>query len=280
MPMPDFTDRIYVDFSGDDGDPRKAGASKCICMAWVLSKEEDIYYNQGIILSIKKTIGARKDAELKYTSLKRHKYKAKALELLSKARIQLLLVPVLKARLSNEELQNPRNKRLITLIHDFPLNRFLDNFARASYKAYFQLIFDEIGWAGCQEGITQLFKSNSRLDWKNARPDWLRFSKSESNLMLQLADVIAGMGYEYMDGLQEVRLPPCQVCWLKGKSRCRLLPNRNKNLLDIFYPWLLKNNSGLVWETGFVVRPPVACRDYMFVDCLSNPELIRRRSSG
>ena len=162
--LPEYTDRIYVDFSGDDGNPRKPGASRCICMAWVLSKEEDIYHNQGIVLSIKKTIGARKDAELKYTSLKRHKKKAKALEVLSRARIRLLLIPVLKERLTDQELKDPRTKRLIRLIHDFPLDRFLDEFQKSESEGYFQLVFDEIGWAGCQEGITDLFRSNPRLD--------------------------------------------------------------------------------------------------------------------
>ncbi len=275
-----FTHRIFIDFSGDDGDPRTPGSSRYICIAWVLSKEEDIYYNQGIALAIKKIIGTRKDAELKYTSLKRHRHKSAALNILAQAKIQVLLAPILKERLTDEELKNPRTKRLINLIHDFPLSRFLDEFDKDTSDVYFQLVFDEVGWAGCQEEIARLFRQKPRLDLINARTDWLRFAKSGGNLMLQIADLIAGLGYEYMSGLQETRLPPCQVCWLKGRSRCRSLPNNNKNLLNVVYPWLLKNNNGIAWEYGFVVRPPGTCRDYMFVDCLFSTQIKQQRSTG
>jgi len=51
------------------------------------------------------------------------------------------------------------------------------SFMNSKREVYFQLVFDEIGWAGCREEIRELFRSNPRLDWRNARPDWLRFAK-------------------------------------------------------------------------------------------------------
>jgi hypothetical protein len=56
-----FTHRIYTDFSGDDGDPKTPGASKCLCGAWILSAEDDIEFNEGIVLQIKKLVGSKKN---------------------------------------------------------------------------------------------------------------------------------------------------------------------------------------------------------------------------
>ena len=213
---------------------------------------------------------------MKYTSLKRHKYKNRALEILEKAKIKLVLTPILKNSVNEAELRNPRTKRLIELIHYFPLERFLDEFEREDIR--FQLVFDEIGWVGCQEDIIQSFKTNPRLDWSQARPDWVRFAKSGGSLMLQLADLFAGLGYEYIDGFQRINLPPCPVCWSKGGRICGSLPQNNLNLLTTVYPFLLKDERGVAWDVGFIVRPPNMCRNYMFVDCLLNPKIRQLRA--
>ena len=90
--------------------------------------------------------------------------------------------------------------------------------------------------------------------------------------MLQLADIIAGLGREYVEDLQSRKLPPCVVCWLKRTYDCSYKRNRKKvgktRLMRILYPLLMGNESGKVWEKGFVVRPPGVERDYLFVDCL------------
>jgi len=90
--------------------------------------------------------------------------------------------------------------------------------------------------------------------------------------MLQLADVIAGLGREYIEGLQGRKLPSCIVCWLKGNRDCSYKRAKKTvgqaKLMRILYPLLIKNDVGKVWETGFVVRPPGVERDYLFVDCL------------
>ncbi|OGO02739.1 MAG: hypothetical protein A2Y72_04145 [Chloroflexi bacterium RBG_13_53_26] len=225
-----FTHRIFSDFSGDDGDPRTPGASPTICIAWVISAEEDIRHNRGVVLAMKKTIGCRPDAELKYGSFRRHRRKSEALDLLSKAKIEVIIAPVL-------------------------------------------LVFDEIGWVGCRDAVRTALEQDKKLDLKSARPDWLLFTKSGGNLMLQLADVIAGLGREYVESLLDVPLPPCRVCWIKGKrTTCSNLRHRQTvgqaKLMHTLRPLLLKNDAGECWEQGFYIRPPGTEREYLFVDCL------------
>ena len=267
-----FTHRIYVDFSGDDGDPRTPGASRCICIAWVASAENDLYHNTGVVLQIKKVIGCRASDNLRYKSVRRHRLKKEALDLLTQLKVSAVVVPVLKDRVTEEELRNPRTKKLVDLIHSFPLSRLLDYITQTYPDIYFQLVFDQVGWRGCEEEIRNSFKQDAELDWERARPDWLLFTKSGSSLMLQLADIIAGLGREYVEDLQSGKLPPCIVCWLKGSYNCSYKRNRKKvgktSLMRILYPLLIRNESGNVWEQGLVLRPPGAARDYLFVDCL------------
>jgi hypothetical protein len=269
-----FTHRIYVDFSGDDGDPKTPGSSKCLCIAWIETTESDLYHNEGIVLQIKKTIGCRANDEIKYTSLRRHKNKKEALGLLSQLKINAVVVPVLKERITDEELRNPRTKKLVDLIHYFPLDRLIDYISKTSPNVYFQLIFDQVGWRGCEQDIYNSFKKDSGLDWGNARPDWIMFVKSGQNLMLQLADIVAGIGHEYIKSFRGVKLPPCTVCAIKGSLEhpCRLKQGNlilpSGELIRLIYHFLIKNEQGDTWENGFVVRPPAACREYMFVDCI------------
>jgi len=272
MELRPFTHRIYVDFSGDDGDPRKAGASKCICIAWVMSSESDISYNENIVLQIKKLISCKPDAELKYKSLRRHRRKKDALALLCHLKVKAVVVSVLKPRIAEEELRDPRTKRLVNLIHYFPLSRLLDYIGGTHPDLYFQLVFDQVGWRGCQDNILDSFKQDTELDWSQARPDWLLFTKSGGKLMLQLADIIAGLTREYIETLQGQKLPPCLACWLKGKHGCSYKRKGKAvgqaKLMRILYPLLIRDKEGEAWETGFVVRPPGADRDYLFIDCL------------
>lgn len=269
-----FTHRIYVDFSGDDGDPRTPGASRCLCIAWVASAESDLYYNKGVVLQIKKVIGCGAKDNLKYKKLRRHRLRKKALDLLTQLRVIVVVVPVLKERITDQELRSPRTKKLVDLIHYFPLSGLINHIAQTYAEIYFQLVFDRVGWRGCEEEIRSSFRQDAGLDWEHARPDWLLFTKSGSNLMLQLADIIAGLGHEYIESLQDVRLPPCTVCVVKGKPertcqyrrRKRVLPGGG--LIGLIYPLLIKNEQGKSWEYGFLVRPPVVCREYMFVDCI------------
>lgn len=267
-----FTHRIYADFSGDDGDPRTPGASRCICIAWVASAENDLYHNQGVVLQIKKVIGCRVSDNLRYRSLRRHRLKKEALGLLTQLKINAVVVPVLKERITEEELKNPRTKKLVDLIHYFPLSRLLDYIAQTYPDTYFQLVFDQVGWRGCEADIRSSFRQDTELDWERARPDWLLFTKSGSSLMLQLADIIAGLAREYVEDLQSRTLPPCVVCWLKRSYDCSYKRNRKKvgktSLMRILYPLLIRNELSKVWEQGLVLRPPGVARDYLFVDCL------------
>lgn len=269
-----FTHRIYVDFSGDDGDYKKQGSSRCICIAWVASAEEDIHHNEGMVLKIKKIIKCRPKDEIKYTSLRRHFSKKEALQLLNQLKINVVVIAVLKERIKDETLKNPKTKKLVDLIQTFPLHWLIDPIMKEHPDMYFQLIFDRVGWGGCEKDILRIFKEDENLGWGKERPDWLVFTKSGSQLMLQLADIVAGLSREYVESLQGQKLPACTVCATKGKPDrpCKyrlgklLLPSAE--LMKLLYPLLLKNEQGKAWEHGFAIRPPAACREYKFVDCI------------
>lgn len=266
-----FTHRIYVDFSGDDGDPRTPGASRCMAIAWVLSAEDDLYHNQSVVLGIKKLIGCRAGDELKYRSLRHHKKKNEALSMLSQLRVKAVLAPVVKERIGDEELKNPRTKKLVNLIHDFPLNRILDYFDRECQDVYFQLVFDEVGWAGCQIEIERSF-SKYKLDYDSARPDWLLFGKSGAILMLQLADIFAGLAHEYVEHVLSIKRPPCSVCWVRETRDCSYKRQKKKlgkaSLIEAVYPLLLRLEDGQLWDVGFIPRPPAVRPEFLFVECL------------
>jgi len=269
-----FTHRIYVDFSGDDGDPSKPNSSKVISMAWVLSSAQNIRYNEGIVLQMKKVIGCKPKDEIKYRSIRRHRKKMELLTILTGAKVQLLILLVLKERVKDTSLRNPRTKRLVDYIHYFPISRFMTTKVLPPYpEAWFQLIFDEIGWAGCQDEIRLFYNNDNNIIWDaDEDPDSLLFGKSGAILMLQLADIFAGMMREYIEELNDQNLPPCHVCHLKGIRDCsykrKHLTVGRAELMKIVYPLLIGRGRGIKVDVGFMVRPPEAQYRYLFVDCL------------
>jgi len=262
-----------MDFSGDDGAPGTAGTSPCLCAAWVISAESDVRHNEGVLLRIKRAIGCNPNDEIKYRSLKRHPKKSQALDLLTSLSASVMLVPVLKDRITDSGLRDPKTKRLVSLIHYFPLLSTLhDHFVETTPDVYFQLVFDQIAWAQSQKDVEEHFRNDKGLDWKTARPDWLRFAKSGGQPMLQIADIIAGLGRDYLESRGGQRRPPCDVCWVKGKTPCTFSRNRQgvgrMKLLRLIHPLLLRKKGGDVWDRGFVVHPREASKEFLFIDCL------------
>jgi len=242
-------------------------------MAWVTSREEDIRLNEGIILAMKKTLGCKPGDELKYRSIRRHLRKMEVLDHLRNARVEVILSPILKADIKELELKDPRTKRLVVLMHEFPMSALMRNVGRDSPEMYFQLVFDEISWQGCQERIKKEFETRLKADWSTVRRDWLVFLKSGSSAMLQMADVFAGMGREYVESTLVRTLPPCPVCWVKNRKlgcahRRQAKPVGTSGLLRRLMPHLATGADGRVLEAGFLVRPPHVRMRYLFVDCL------------
>lgn len=269
-----FTHSIFVDFSGDDGDPSKPNSSKTISMAWVLSSSQDIWYNEGIVLKMKKLIGCHRDDEIKYRSLRRNTKKMDALAMLAQSRVQILILVVLKERVKETTFRDPKTKRLVDYIHYFPISRFFKSGTLRPYpESWFQLVFDEVGWAGCQDAIRRFYTKDEDIIWDADKdPKSLLFGKSGAMLMLQLADIFAGMAREYVEELDSRSLPPCHVCHIKKIRDCsyrrkHLRPGKAE-LMNILYPLLITGGNSMAIDTGFMVRPPDMQRNYLFVDCL------------
>jgi hypothetical protein len=268
-----FTHRIYTDFSGDDGDPKTPGASKCLCGAWILSSEENIRYNEGIVLQIKKIIGCKAINELKYKSLAHHPKKSEALGLLLGLKVTIILTPVIKDKIDDKTIRSPKTKALLKIIHGFPLGRFMNYLGEVSPDFCLQLIIDEMSWSGYQKDVLEYLKSGLKdVDWSEVREDWLYFAKSGNSLMMQLADVVAGLGREYIEDLQTKALPPCRMCHLGHWNSCTFKRHGQRvglnKLLKNALPSLLRNSEGSFYAGGFIVRPPEVESDYIFVECL------------
>lgn len=269
-----FTHKIFVDFSGDDGDPSKPNSSKVISMAWVLSSSQDMWHNEGIVLKIKKLIGCNPNDEIKYRSLRRHPKKMRALTILTQSKVRIVVLLVLKKSVKEADFRDPKTKRLVDFIHYLPISRFISTKVLPPYpESWFQLVFDEIGWAGCQEEIRRFYIEDKDIIWDAKKdPKSLLFGKSGAILMLQLADIFAGMAREYMEDMDSAHIPPCSVCHIKKIRDCSyrrkgLRPGKAE-LMNILHPLLITNDEGLRVDTGFMVRPPEVQYNYMFVDCL------------
>jgi len=269
-----FTHKIYVDFSGDDGDPSKPNSSKVISMAWVLSSVQNIRHNEGIVLQMKKLIDCKPKDEIKYRSIRRHRKKMELLTILTKARVWLLILVVLKERVKDAGFRDPRTKRLIDYIHYFPISRFITTKTLPPYpEAWFQLVFDEIGWAGCQDAIRRFYDDDKNIIWDVKKdPNSVLFGKSGAILMLQLADIFAGMMREYIENLRSRDFPPCHVCHIKGIRDCSYRRKRltvgRAELMKIVHPLLISGSDGIKIDVGFMIRPPEVQFRYLFIDCL------------
>lgn len=268
-----FTHKIYSDFSGDDGDYNTPGSSKCLCVAWVLTTVEDIKFNEDIVLQMKKLIRCQAGNELKYTGIIHHPKKLEVISLISQLKAKVIINPVIKRKIDDETIRSPKTKKLLKIIHGVPLYRFMEYLHAVSPGYCYQLIIDEMSWSDYQQGILDHYKSEfPDLNWKNAREDWLYFAKSDNDLLLQLADVISGIGREYIEDLQGKDFPPCRLCNWKHWNNCHfkrkgIKIGRNELLKNV-RPILLRNSKDQFFPGGFVVRPPNIEIDYKFVECL------------
>ena len=212
-----FTHKIYIDFSGDDGDPRiMPGASKVICAAWIMIAPEEISYNLDILREVKKIVGCRQDCELKYVSLKNHPRKRDSLRLLSQTKAKIVIVPVLKEYIKIEGTRDPKTKSLIWFLHFFPLGPMLGDIINKELDdiIYPQLIFDELKWKGCETHIKTTF---DKIPQPISQDNWILFDSFNRYPLLQLADIFSGLGAEFMESLQDKDLTPCRVCLMAGK---------------------------------------------------------------
>lgn len=257
-----------------------------ICIAWVLTTEEDRRYNESIVLKMKRVIGCKPENEIKYRSIRRHPRKHDVLKYLEQAKAGAIVVPVLKERVREEQLRDPTTKELATLLHHFPLDRIfahLDETTPADKlsRLLMQLVFDQVSWSGFREEIVRRLEDEHNITWRVSPKESVKFLDSKKSLMLQLTDLIAGLGREYMESVEGVQLPPCQVCWVKQKQinprGCSKKPVGNAALMKVLYPMLLKKNDK-AFERGFIVRPPSVLPHYLFVDCI--PWRKEKRPSG
>ena len=269
-PEPIYSHRVYVDFSGDLGNPKVEGSSKTVCIAWVLSSEEDREHNEKVLMDIKKSVGCGPEDEVQYQSLRRHPEKDQALAQLANLKIGVAVVVALKENIRDTNLSG---RARAILINSFPwacVAAHLSESTPESVQVCAQLIFDQVAWSDFREElVTDLVRDYKPIV---SPDDCIKFLDSPSAPLLQLADIIAGMCQDYIESIDRSDLIPCQVCWAKGwpshHKRCRKGNLRQNRLLKTMYPMLLKTPEGKVGERGLISRPPEAKDRFMFVDCI------------
>ncbi len=268
-----FTHRVYVDFSGDLGDPKVAGSSKTVCIAWVLTSEEDRKHNEKVLMDIKKSIGCKPEAEIKYRSLRRHPKRDQALAQLTNLKVGVVLVTVFKGVTASKTLTS---REIAIEIHGFPWDRINKHLSETVLpdeqpNICVQLVFDQVGWINFKEELVSKFEQE--VIFRVPPDESIKFLDSKRTPLLQLADIIAGMGRDYVENIDSSDLRFCQVCWAKGRAyphqHCRKGNLRRNKLLDTLYLMLLKDPHGKVFERGLISRPPELSQRFWFIDCVS-----------
>lgn len=268
----EYTHAIYSDFSGDDGFQFDRGSSSCLTFAWVVTTENDVAYNEGIVYQIKRAVGCRPANELKYSSLRHRTNKDRALSILQSANIDVFVLAAFKRELKDVTYRDPKTKLLVVVTQSFPFQIVL-NQLQARYGAVQpRIVTDELHWAQTQDRITNVVTGGESTIPKDA----VQFRPSAATPMLQMADLVAGAVREFCERVeQQRRLPPCHVCQSRRfKPRDCQWKRNNQGvegfwLLKPIYPFLFKNATyGYRAVEGFYVEPESARHRLEFVDCL------------
>jgi hypothetical protein len=280
----DYTHAVYSDFSGDDGFRFDRGSTACLTFAWVVTREDDLAYNEGIIYEIKRAVGCRTADELKYSSLRRRTNKDRALGILQNARVDVFALAVFKTELREAghrdpetELReagyrDPKTKRLVVITQSFPFALVLERLRERYGAVRPRIVADELHWAETQDSVISVATGMLPAVPRDA----FQFRSSAATPMLQMADLVAGAVREFCEKIQETRqLPPCHVCRARHfKPRDCQWRRSNKGvdgfwLLKPIYPFLFKNAThGFRAVEGLYVQPEPARQRLEFVDCL------------
>lgn len=180
----------YVDASGDDGIKFGKGSSSCYAVATFIVKKEDIPFNEDLLLEIKKSAGLKPTDELKYTTLRKKRNFSQILNLLTRAKGQLITWIAFKEAITDTSLIDPKKKLLSSMCHYFPIrsikNLSIDNI----------LIAVDVMKKVEMDTLSALINHGLISDCSEANITYdLKFydSKNKDFTLIQLADVFSGI---------------------------------------------------------------------------------------
>lgn len=210
---------IFVDASGDDGLVFKEnscdGSSFCYVVSCLVINPSDFSYNQQILLNMKAALNLPATADLKSTTLRRHRFSDDAYAELKEIHGNVFSFVVFKKKMyeNDSEYANAicNTKHLSGFTHAFPLFALrTTKVLESEDKAL--IVIDHMKKAET-EAVADCYKM---LQISNEKYDNIiyRDSKSEKFPLIQLADVIAGTIRNYFEGtLSEQALQKyCMAC--------------------------------------------------------------------
>jgi hypothetical protein len=279
-----YMHHVYADASGDDGfkfedkDAGFNGSSYWFSIAPVIMKVQDVDHNKRIVLGLKRIIGSKPRDEITWRRLRKHKKRQECLEKLSESRVQLMGIAVGKLAIQDEQLRDPHTKILSFLLHTFWLDVLSEMFPAAPPKSI--LVMVDTYKAGLVDfGAVVRDYANRRSASPPGRKDHLpsldpfdiKFERSVSIQLLQLADIFAGIVRDLFEGLRGQQLPPCPVCLSRHWRRCPWGSEKttigDPTLMKILSLFLAKGPQQELWEYSLLVRPPEVAPLYLFLDC-------------
>lgn len=267
-----YTHAIFSDFSGDDGTRFELGSSSCFTLAYVVSREEDVSHNEGVLYEMKRTIACRASDELKYSSLRRPVNKEAVFRLFSGLKVDVACTTVFKKRFFEQEpgdsFTDTHSKIFVTVMQAFPFSHLITAL-RAKYGDIRpRIVVDQLHWRGTQDTIMEAL---ARDDWYDDAD--FQFRPSGGTPLLQLADLFCGAVREFSEEMETQALPRCSVCrsrsfkprdcsWRRASRR----PSGFRIIKSI-YPFLLKSDAGYAMTEGLYFEPTSMNYRMEFIDC-------------
>jgi len=267
----DYTHAIFSDFSGDDGIMFDRGSSSCLTLAYVVSREQDIRYNEDVLYQMKDRVACRRGDELKYSSLRRPANKEAVLDLFPKLKVDIACVTTFKRSYFEQEQNpsyaDPRTKMLVVVNQAFPFASLLRSLQDKYGHVKPRIVVDQLHWKGIQESIVELLSRNE--EWFKEAD--FQFRPSGGTPLLQLADLFCGAVREFCEGIEGQDLPPCHVCRSrKFKPRdCSWRRDSRRpvgfRIMKSVYPFLLGRKSRIPF--GMYFEPRHMNDRLEFIDC-------------
>lgn len=283
---------MFVDASGDDGFKFDKGSSTCYTVASILINSSDLQHNLSILDGIKSIIGAKPEHELKYTKLRRSRRFNDIANLLTNIKGTIYTHTCLKEDLVNDQtFSDTESKALAQFTHTFPIERAIEHFKNINLfplKPKVLIVVDVMKKVE-MDGVSNLV--SAEID--GVVPDLIfRDSKDKNFLLIQLADIIAGMTRNFIEGMLKEKntLQLCKVCSKTrlrvshrisknkciGKKKFNLLNNKSNTFIEkqhfikILPLFGVSETDNRLMLHGLAFFPVESIHYFFWIDCLFN----------
>jgi hypothetical protein len=160
----DITHFVFTDYSGDDGRKFDRGSSATLTLAIAISHRDDYAFNEDLVFQVKRLLGIKASDELKFTTLKRHKKRSKALRILEQAKIQLCIIHVLK------KLEPDDDPMSIIVANTFPMTAVASEILRQDENSKIQVVFDQTQSGMWDRFIRDMLSRKTEFQGADIRP--------------------------------------------------------------------------------------------------------------